>query len=245
MNTTLKLKQILFTQGFGSRRECDALIASGAVQIGGETQRSAEEDFAFDGLRFSVNNEPWTFAERAYLMLNKPTGFECSHQPKAWPSVYSLLPTPLRLRPGKGSVDGVQAVGRLDQDSTGMLLFSDDGQFIHRMASPKHHVPKVYEVTTADAVSEAAVHRLLAGVVLHDDPAPVAALACERVSTKQLRLTLAEGKYHQVKRMLAAVGNRVETLHRSRIGALGLDENLKPGEWRWLSAEELAAVQRA
>ena len=240
----MKLKQILFSQGFGTRRECDGLIASGVVEIHGEVRRNAEEDLAVDGLRFSINNEPWTYVERAYLVLNKPAGFECSHQPKVWPSVYSLLPAPLRARPTKSAVNGVQAVGRLDQDTTGMLLFSDDGQFIHRMASPKHHVPKVYEVTTADTVSSDMVQALLAGVVLHDDPAPVSALACEIVSAKQMRLTLAEGKYHQVKRMLAAVGNRVEALHRSRIGGLALEDNLKLSEWRWLTAEELALVQR-
>ena len=239
----MKLQQILFSQGFGTRRECTALIESGAVRIDGAVQRVPDASFATDGLSFEVNGTPWPFHERAYLLLNKPAGFECSHQPKVWPSVYTLLPAPLCNRPTQSSVNGVQAVGRLDQDSTGLLLFSDDGQFIHRMASPKHHVPKVYEVTTRHAVDAAQVSALLAGVVLNDDPQAVAAVSCERTGDNTLRLTLAEGKYHQVKRMLAAVGNRVEALHRSQIGGLRLPADLGTGQWRWANADDLALIR--
>jgi 16S rRNA pseudouridine516 synthase len=133
----------------------------------------------------------------------------------------------------------------LDQDTTGMLLLTDDGQFIHRMSSPRHHVPKVYEVTVKHPLDAMQNERLLAGVVLDDDPKPVRAAACEAVGPHRLRLTLTEGKYHQVKRMVAAVGNRVEGLHRSRIGSLDLPADLAPGAWRWLNAEELVAVASA
>ena len=238
----LKLQQILFSQGFGTRRECTELIARGAVSVHGEIACKADTDFATTDLQFSVDGEPWHFVERAYLMLNKPAGYECSQAPKHWPSVYSLLPAPLTTRPTKSSVNGVQAVGRLDQDTTGLLLLSDDGQFIHRMASPRHHVPKMYVVTTKYAVDDAAISALLSGVVLNDDPEAVAALACERVSETQIHLTLTEGKYHQVKRMLAAVGNRVEALHRAQIGGLKLDVNLADGKWRWLTSDELAQI---
>ena len=131
----------------------------------------------------------------------------------------------------------------MDQDTTGMLLLTDDGKFIHKMSSPKHHVPKVYEVTVKHALDEQQVNKLLAGVVLDDDPAPVRAAACEAVGPHHLRLTLTEGKYHQVKRMVAAVGNRVEGLGRSQIGGMALPADLAPGQWRWLSADELRAVQ--
>ena len=171
----------------------------------------------------------WEYHELAYLMLHKPAGTECSRKPSAYPSIYTLLPGPLRQRPQKGAVQGVQAVGRLDQDTTGLLLLTDDGQFIHRMNSPRHHVPKVYEVTVKHPIDERQVQRLLEGVVLDDDPKPVRAAACECAGEKQLRLTLTEGKYHQVKRMVAAVGNRVESLHRSQIGGLVLPPDLLPG----------------
>jgi 16S rRNA pseudouridine516 synthase len=134
-------------------------------------------------------------------------------------------------------------VGRLDQDTTGMLLLTDDGHFIHRMSSPKHHVPKVYEVTTKHPVDASQIERLLHGVVLDDDPKPVRAAACTALSDSVLELTLTEGKYHQVKRMLAAVGNRVEGLHRSRIGGLALPPHLLPGQWRWLSPQDVALLR--
>jgi 16S rRNA pseudouridine516 synthase len=239
----LKLQQILYSQGFGTRRECAALIERGAVTINGDTQRQADAEIAVDGLTLTVDGTPWPFHSQAYLMLNKPAGFECSHKPKVWPSVYELLPMPLRLRPTKSSVDGVQAIGRLDQDTTGLLLLSDDGQFIHRMASPKHHVPKMYVVTTKHAVDDAAIDALMSGVVLNDDPEPVRAVACAQVSDTVIKLTLTEGKYHQVKRMLAAVGNRVEALHRAQMGGLALDADLAEGQWRWLTADDLALIR--
>ncbi len=213
------------------------------MSINGDVQRRGDMEFAVDGITLSVDGATWPFHAQAYLMLNKPAGFECSHKPKEWPSVYELLPMPLRLRPTKSSVDGVQAVGRLDQDTTGLLILSDDGQFIHRMASPKHHVSKVYAVTAKHAVDEAAISALLSGVVLNDDPEPVRAVACVRVSDNVIKLTLTEGKYHQVKRMLAAVGNRVEALHRAQIGGLKLDANLAEGQWRWLTADDLAQIK--
>ncbi len=175
-------------------------------------------------------------------MLNKPAGTECSQKPSTYPSIYTLLPSALRLRPQKAAVQGVQAVGRLDQDTTGLLLLTDDGKFIHRMSSPRHHVPKVYEITLKHALDDKQVQKLLSGVVLDDDPKPVHAAACEVMDSHHLRMTLTQGKYHQVKRMLAAVSNRVEGLHRSQIGGLFLPEDLAPGQWRWLSAADLALI---
>ena len=246
----MQLQEILYSQGFGTRRVCAGLIQQGLVQVfmPNSTESpvvvaQAATEFVAEGLRFKVQGVEWQYFEKAYLVLHKPAGTECSQKPSTYPSIYTLLPSPLRLRPQKAAVQGVQAVGRLDQDTTGMLLLTDDGKFIHRMSSPKHHVPKVYEVTVKHALDEKQVQKLLAGVVLDDDPKPVRAAACEAVSELHLRLTLTEGKYHQVKRMLAAVGNRVEGLHRSRIGGVALPADLAPGQWRWLSAEELIAVQ--
>ncbi len=239
----MRLDALLFSQGFGTRRLCTGLIERGLVAVAGQVVTEPATEFEPAGLRFSVQGEAWAYHERAYLMLHKPAGYECSQRPSAWPSVYTLLPGPLRQRPTPGKVQGVQAVGRLDQDTTGLLLLSDDGAFIHRMNSPRHRVPKVYEVGLKHAMDERDLGRLRAGVVLHDDPAPVRAAACELVAPTQLRLTLTEGKYHQVKRMVAALGNRVESLHRGRIGDLVLPDDLAPGQWRWLTAADLAALR--
>lgn len=191
------------------------------------------------GLVLRVQGFDWPYHAKAYVLLHKPAGTECSQKPSTYPSIYTLLPAPLRQRPTKSAVQGIQAVGRLDQDTTGMLLLSDDGQFIHRMSSPKKHVPKVYQVTTKHPVDASQVSHLLAGVVLDDDPKPVRAARCEVVGSHRLDLTLTEGKYHQVKRMLAAVGNRVEGLHRSRIGGMDLPVDLPAGAWRWLGEDEM------
>ena len=245
----MQLQEILYTQGFGTRRVCAGLIQQGLVQVYAQDAleqatvcKDAAAEFEATGLRFRVQGSDWPYVAKAYLLLNKPAGTECSQKPSTYPSIYTLLPSPLRLRPQKAAVQGVQAVGRLDQDTTGMLVLTDDGQLIHRMSSPRHHVPKVYEVTVKHPLDDSQVQKLLSGVVLDDDPKPVKAAACESVSPFHLRLTLTEGKYHQVKRMVAAVSNRVEALHRSQIGGLQLSEDLPLGQWRWLSAKEVACL---
>jgi 16S rRNA pseudouridine516 synthase len=230
----LRLAQLLFTQGFGTRRDCDALVLAGLVQIGGEVRDDPDDEIEADGLVFVVRGEPWSYRQRALLVLNKPTGYECSQKPKHHASVYSLLPAPLRAR-------GVQAVGRLDEDTTGVLLFTDDGTVIHRLTSPKWHAAKVYDVQCKHAVDAVQVEQLLRGVLLHDDNDTVRASACEAVGANALRLTLVEGKYHQVKRMVAAVGNRVEALHRSDFAGVRV-EGLASGAWRWLSTPEEAGL---
>ena len=228
---------------------CAGLVQQGLVQIYESNEAPAPVkhtqsaiELVAEGLRFQVQGVDWPYHEKAYVMLNKPTATECSQKPSTYPSIYTLLPSPLRLRPQKGAVQGVQAVGRLDQDTTGLLLLTDDGKFIHRMSSPKHHVPKVYEVTVKHPLDDVQVNKLLSGVVLDDDPKPVRAAAAEAVSSHHLRMTLTEGKYHQVKRMVAAVSNRVEGLHRSQIGGLRLPDDLAPGQWRWLSQSDLALI---
>ncbi|HEX3139237.1 MAG TPA: 16S rRNA pseudouridine(516) synthase [Rhizobacter sp.] len=230
----MKLSQILFSQGFGARRECEGLIASGHVRIGADVHDDPFEDLAPEGLTFSVRGEAWPYHAKALIVMNKPQGVECSQKPKHHMSVYSLLPVPLRRR-------DLQSIGRLDEDTTGLLLFTDDGALIHRFTSPKKHVNKVYDVTCKHPVTPDQVERLLAGVKLVDDPATVAAAACEVTGELTLKLTLTEGKYHQVKRMLAAVGNRVEALHRSAFGALVLPADLAPGQWRWLPGPEVVS----
>jgi len=231
----MQIDRILQSQGFGSRKACRALVRHGRVALAGETVADPFVEVDPDGLVFQVDGIDWPYRERAYLMLNKPVGHECSRAPKHHPSVLGLLPAPLVTR-------GVQPVGRLDEDTTGLLLLSDDGQFIHRLISPKHKVTKVYEVTAKHPVDEAQVAALLVGVQLHDEPEPIAAAACEQVSEHVIRLSLTEGKYHQVKRMLAAAGNRVAALKRIAVGAVELPADLPEGAWRWLSADEVAGL---
>lgn len=231
----MQLERILHAQGFGSRKLCRSLIRHGEVSVNGQPCDFPFEEFDTEQLEFTVRGVTWQYRTQAYLMLNKPAHYECSHKPQHHPSIFSLLPAPLLER-------GVQCIGRLDEDTIGLLLLSDDGQFIHRMSSPKWKVPKVYAVTTKHPLDDAQLQALLQGVQLLDEPGPIAALAAEQQDSHLLHLTLAEGKYHQVKRMLAAVSNRVEALQRIRIGALDLPADLAPGEWRWLDADMLAAA---
>ena len=230
----MKPAELLFTQGFGTRRECAALVAHGLLEIDGVgVVDDPDRELDAEGLRFRVRGgERWPYRERALVALHKPAGHECSQRPRHHPSVYALLPAPLRAR-------GVQAIGRLDEDTTGVLLFTDDGALLHRLTSPKRHVAKVYEVGCRHPVDASQVARLLEGVSLHDEPEPARAAACESTGPHALRLTLTTGKYHQVKRMVAAVGNRVETLHRSAFGALTLPASLEPGAWCWLDGPQV------
>ncbi len=233
----MNLESILFTQGFGSRRQCRAMIAAGRVSVGGAACTDPDADFAADTLVFEVDGEPWRYRERAYLMLNKPAGYECSREPQHHMSVFSLLPAPLATR-------GVQCVGRLDEDTTGLLLLSDDGQFVHRYTSPKRKVPKTYVATTRYPLDEPQLAALTSGVLLHGESKPIAAANAVARAERLLELTVNEGKYHQVKRMIAAAGNRCEALHRERIGALSLPATLGVGAWRWLDEADLGALSQ-
>jgi 16S rRNA pseudouridine516 synthase len=246
----MRLDDMLFSQGFGTRRVCAGLVEHGHVRLidadGARDCEDADEPVdTSDGLAFEVMGERWAFHSRAYLALNKPLGVECSQKPSAWPSVYTLLPAPLRQRPASNKTLGVQGIGRLDQDTTGLLLLSDDGALIHRMASPKHHVPKIYQVTCEREVTAKQLEQLLQGVVLRDDNETVRATQATATGSHNLELTLTQGKYHQVRRMLAAVGNHVNALHRSQIGGFKLPEDLPLGQWRWLTALELAQARCA
>ena len=229
----MRIEQLLFSQGFGTRRECAALCRCGRVRVDGRVVDDPDAEFAADAeeFRFEVDGEAWPFHPTALLMLHKPAGYECSRQPHHHPSVLDLLPAPLRRR-------GVQPIGRLDVDTTGLLLLTDDGALVHRLTAPRKAVAKVYEVTTKHAVDATLVQRLLGGVLLKDEPAPLRAAAAEVVATHGLRLTLTQGKYHQVKRMVAAAGNRVAALHRSAFGPWRLPSTLAAGQWAW--AEQAA-----
>ncbi|WP_338765924.1 16S rRNA pseudouridine(516) synthase [Massilia sp. METH4] len=235
----LSLDRILQSQGFGTRKYCRALIEDGEVAVNGSVVDDYKASIETDGLVLTVFDEEWRYRERVYIALYKPAGYECSRKPSHHPAVLTLLPEQFTWR-------DVQPVGRLDHDTTGLLLISDDGPFIHAQSSPKRHVPKVYQATTAEPVTDALVEHLLTGVQLHDEPAPLAAQVCEKKGEHQLEIVLEQGKYHQVKRMLAAAGNHCSALHRSAIGGLQLaDLGLKEGEWCYLEGEQLALLAPA
>ena len=230
------LDRILQSQGIGSRKLCRELIRTGEVAIQGECIIDYQAKFETEGLIFTLFDEEWEYREQVYICLNKPKNYECSRKPSHHPGVLSLLPDMFIER-------DVQPVGRLDHDTTGMLLLSDDGKFIHTQSSPKHHVPKLYLATTAEPVTDALIEKLCTGVQLHDEPAPLAAQSCRAVGSHQLEIVLSQGKYHQVKRMLAAAGNHCAALQRIQIGTLSLASlDLNEGEWCYLEAEHLSQL---
>ena len=232
----LFLDRILQLQGFGTRNYCRELIADGEVDIAGVTVTDSRADIETDDLEFTVFGEPHRYREHLYIALNKPADYECSRKSSYHPGVLSLLPEQFTRR-------DVQPVGRLDHDTTGLLLMSDDGAFIHAQSSPKRHIPKIYVATTHDPVTPGLVAQLLNGVKLHDEPAPLAAVTCRMLDTHQLEIVLEQGKYHQVKRMLAAAGNHCTALRRSQIGGLLLDVlELAEGEWCYLNETHLALL---
>ena len=236
LKQAMQLFRILQSQGIGSRRDCVELIRRQQIKVEDLLVTDPEQNFVPDGLQFSVSGTAFEYRPHAYLVLHKPAGYECSQQPRDHPGVFSLLPEYLLRR-------GVQSVGRLDQDTTGLLLFSDDGRFIHDHTSPKKQIGKTYLVTCKHDFSAALIEQLLAGVQLHDEPAPLHTRHCEALNERRLTLTIQEGKYHQVKRMIAAAGNRVEALHRCAIGGYALPDDLAPGAWKWLTEHDLVALK--
>lgn len=232
----MSLDRILQSQGFGTRKWCAELIAEGDVAINGAVVTDSRAVVETAGLSFAVYGESWDYREHLYVALNKPANFECSRKPSHHPGVLTLLPEQFVRR-------DIQPVGRLDHDTTGLLLLSDDGVFIHRQSSPKYHVPKLYVATTQDPVTPQLVARLLAGVKLHDEPAPLAAVSCRMLGAHRIEIVLEQGKYHQVKRMLAAAENHCAALCRTQIGELTLDAlGLAEGEWCYLDEAQLALL---
>ncbi|STR44608.1 pseudouridine synthase [Iodobacter fluviatilis] len=232
----LTLDRILQSQGFGTRKGCREMIADGEVAVNGEIVSNFKLAFETTGLELTIFGESWPYREHVYIALNKPANFECSRKPSHHPGVLTLLPEQFNWRE-------VQPVGRLDHDTTGLLLMSDDGSFIHAQSSPKRHVPKVYVAITAEPVTEELITLLMAGVQLNDEPAPLAAVHCKKLGENELEIVLEQGKYHQVKRMLAAAGNHCASLRRSEIGGLKLAEmDLAEGQWCYLTEAQMALL---
>lgn len=232
---TIQLDRALQSQGFGSRKECRIMVHNGRVLINGQSAESPDQQVDPATLTLSVDgSRAWPYREQLYLAFNKPIGIECSHQPTHHQSLFGLLPKHFVAR-------GVQSVGRLDADTSGLLLLSDDGKFVHALSSPKKKVPKLYVVEAAQELTDAQLSALNAGVILRDDP-ELARGEARRLGPRSLELIIDEGRYHQVKRMLGAVGNRVAQLHRAKIGGYALPPSLEPGQWVELTTEELAGL---
>jgi 16S rRNA pseudouridine516 synthase len=236
----LTLEKILQSQGFGTKKSCRYMVLDGLVEVGGTVVDDVHAEFdplENGGLEFAVDGEVWRYRTHLYVALNKPTGVECSRRPAVHRGVLTLLPDQFTAR-------DVQPVGRLDHDTTGLLLLSDDGQFIHAQSHPKRHVPKTYVATTQDPVTPALLAQLASGVQLIDETVPLAAQVCQ-VDTHRLAISIDMGKYHQVRRMLAAAGHHCAALTRTAIGGLTLEAlGLAEGEWCYLDETQLALLQK-
>ena len=230
------LEKMLQSQGFGSRKNCQNLIKNGAVQIQGEIVSDPKLKLKLDQLEFTVSGQTYQYREKVYIALNKPAGYECSHQATHHFSVFELFDQVLLER-------GLQCVGRLDQDTTGLLLLTDDGQFLQALTHPKKHVAKVYRMQTADAVTEEQLLNLEQGVELRNENGIFVATDVKQIAEHEMQMAIHQGVYHQVKRMLAAVGNKVEKLHRQQIGLLKL-QDLSEGEWIYLTESQIQAAKK-
>ena len=230
----MRLDALLSRLGFGSRTEVQKLIRQGAVQVSGETVRSPS--FAYSGGPVTVRNCPADTRLERHIMLYKPAGLLTAAEDPAQPTVFSVLPGTLRSL-------GCMPVGRLDKDTTGLLLLTTDGTLAHRLIAPQREVEKVYEAVVDTDLTEADVRLFREGIRLSDFTARPAELVI--LSPRQARITVTEGKYHQVKRMLSAAGHQTLALHRRSFGPVRLDETLSPGQFRELREEELAALYHA
>lgn len=243
---------MLQSQGWGTRKECRRLISQGLVAWAGRVILDPEEKIPFPEQEFpeptyQVGTEQWVYRPRVVIALYKPAGYECSAAPQHHRSVHELLVENLRRR-------GIQPVGRLDQDTTGLLILTDDGALSHQLAGPKHHVIKTYQVLGAEDFTEEHLQILRTGVVLRGETLPDRVLSIGRPAPNQtpwpeapenriVELTIDQGKYHQVRRMIAAAGNKCMALHRPGFGSLNLRAlDLKPGEWVYLSEKDLAEL---
>ena len=229
----MRLDQYLANSTGLSRKDAKRAIGTGRVGVNGEPCKQAKQQVSpADDVR--LNGEQVSLPGEHYLMMHKPAGIISATTDSAQPTALDLLPAALAAR--------VHIAGRLDKDTTGLLLLTSDGQWSHRITSPRHQCPKTYRVTLAESLTDTARAQLEQGVLLKGENSPTQPAQIAVISDDQIDLTIHEGRYHQVKRMLAAVGNRVVALHRHRIGPLVLDDALQPGDFRELTANEVRTL---
>ncbi|MGO4573444.1 pseudouridine synthase [Microvirga sp. 2TAF3] len=237
---TLRLDRLLANLGYGSRREVQQLVYADAVTLDGEVIEDADRRIAVTrdlSERMTVDGKPLDPPPGLVLMLHKPLGVTCSHK-EAGPLVYSLLPPRWRRRD-----PALSTIGRLDKETSGLLLMTDDGALLHRIISPRNHVSKRYHVTLDRPLRGDEAEIFASGTLMLDnEDKPLLPVEMETLSETSAYVTLTEGRYHQVRRMFAAVGNHVTVLHRDRMGGLALPEDLAPGEYRVLTEADIAQV---
>lgn len=214
-----------------TRSQASRAIRSGEVTINGNLEKnSAAKVSETDEIHYQGERVIWV-GDGQYFMLYKPQGYICSHEEGDYPTVFDFFDYPLNHK--------LHCAGRLDVDTTGLVLLTDDGQWSHRITSPKHHCEKTYLVTLADPVEDFYAEKLAEGILLRGEKTLTLPAQLEILDDYNVNLTISEGRYHQVKRMFAALGNKVEALHRWRIGEIVLDEALAEGEFRALTSDEI------
>ncbi|MGA0544822.1 pseudouridine synthase [Brevundimonas sp. VNH65] len=237
---TSRVDKLLGSMGYGSRSEIARLGKVGGVVLDGADLTDVSKRIPVTPdlpSRLEIDGEPLDPVPGLVILLNKPLGMTCSHKEDG-ALVYDVLPDRWRRRD-----PAISTVGRLDKQTTGLLLLTDDGDLLHRIISPKRHVAKVYRATLARPLEGHEATLFASGaLVLEGEEKPLAPAVLEPISPTEARLTVTEGRYHQVRRMFAAAGNHVDALHRERMGGLALPEDLPPGQWRLMTPDQIAAV---
>ena len=233
----MKLVKLLANLGYGSRKQVTSMFREGRITDAAGEVLYTDDQVDHDTIR--VDGEPLDPPQGLTLMLHKPAGYTCSNK-DIGRLVYDLLPPRFRLR-----APALSSVGRLDRETSGLLLFTDDGQLLHRIISPRAALPKVYEATLAEPLrGNEGVLFASGALLLESETTPLKPAVLEVIDPTHARLTITEGRYHQVRRMFAAVGNHVDALHRSRVGGLSLGD-LPEGAWRVLDAGDVATLMAA
>ena len=237
---TSRVDKLLGSMGYGSRTEMARLGKAGGIVLDGADLTDVSKRIAVTPdlpARMEIDGEPLDPTPGLVMMLHKPLGMTCSRKEDG-ALVYDVLPPRWRRRD-----PAISTIGRLDKQTTGLLLLTDDGDLLHRVISPKRHVAKVYRATLARPLTGSEGDVFAAGgLVLEGEDKPLSPAVLEVLSPTEARLTVTEGRYHMVRRMFAAVGNHVEGLHRERVGGLALPDDLAPGEWRLLDQGGIDAI---
>ena len=237
---TSRVDRLLGSMGYGSRTEMARLGKAGGIVLDGVDLTDVSKRIAVTPdlpARMEIDGEPLDPTPGLVMMLHKPLGMTCSRKEDG-ALVYDVLPPRWRRRD-----PAISTIGRLDKQTTGLLLLTDDGDLLHRVISPKRHVAKVYRATLARPLvgTEGDVFAA-GGLVLEGEDKPLSPAVLEVLSPTEARLTVTEGRYHMVRRMFAAVGNHVEGLHRERVGGLALPDDLAPGAWTLLDQDQIDRI---